>query len=101
MAKVKKHQSRTGSFAWRRWQPNLFGRFCKDNEGAAAVEFALIAFPFFLMMGGIFEFTFHFYVNRLLDNAVEDVSRKIRTKQITAANFNKRRSNRKCVTCPI
>ena len=72
MAKVKQHQSRSGSFAWRRWRPNLFGRFCKDNEGAAAVEFALIAFPFFIMMGGIFEFTFHFYVNRLLDNAVED-----------------------------
>jgi Flp pilus assembly protein TadG len=58
-------------------------RLRRDREGAAALEFALLAVPFLLMIFAIFETFFAFAGEQLLANAVETMSRKIRTGEIT------------------
>jgi len=62
---------------------SIFRRFQKSDDGAAALEFALIAFPFFLMIGGILEFGVHYYAKSTLDHGMEEVARKVRTNQIS------------------
>ncbi|MBO6754896.1 MAG: pilus assembly protein [Roseibium sp.] len=61
----------------------LLNRYTKDREGATAVEFAIIGLPFLTIMLGIFEFGLAFFVNRIVDNAVLETSRLIRTGQAT------------------
>lgn len=66
------------------WQ---FGRkvrlFGRSEDGAAAVEFALVSIPFFVFVGAIFELTINFFVSSIMDHAIGDVAREIRTNQIT------------------
>jgi Flp pilus assembly protein TadG len=61
----------------------LFGRFRRDREGAAAVEFALLAIPFMLLVFATIETFVAFAGEQLLANAVNTMSRKIRTGEIT------------------
>ena len=61
-------------------------RFVTDKNGATAVEFALIAAPFFALLFAILEVALVFFGGALLDQAVEDVSRDIRTGEITNRN---------------
>jgi Flp pilus assembly protein TadG len=58
-------------------------RLGRDREGAAALEFALLAMPFMLLMFATFETLFAFAGEQLMANAVEDMSRKLRTGEIT------------------
>jgi Flp pilus assembly protein TadG len=58
-------------------------RLGRDREGAAAMEFALLAMPFMLLMFATFETFFAFAGEQLMANAVEDMSRKLRTGEIT------------------
>jgi Flp pilus assembly protein TadG len=58
-------------------------RFCRDREGAAALEFAILAVPFMLMIFATFETFFAFTGEQLMANAVETMARKIRTGEIT------------------
>lgn len=62
-------------------------RLRRDENGAVAVEFALIAIPFFLILFSIIEVSLVFFANQILDNAVADASRMIRTGQAQQANF--------------
>ena len=55
--------------------------FGKNDSGATAVEFALIALPFFTVVFGIIEVGLSHFVNRMVDNAVINASREIRTGQ--------------------
>lgn len=55
--------------------------FCKDERGVTAVEFSLIAIPFFLIVFGIIEVGLSHFVHRMVDNAVITASRLIRTGQ--------------------
>lgn len=57
--------------------------FRKSEDGTAAVEFAIVAIPFFLFVGAIFELSIHFFVNSIMDHAIGSVAREIRTNQIT------------------
>ena len=68
------------SFA-RRWL-----RFRKSEDGTAAVEFALVSIPFFLILFSILEQGFYFLGNRLIDAGVNQIAREVKTRQITAAN---------------
>jgi Flp pilus assembly protein TadG len=52
-----------------------------DHRGAAAVEFALIAVPFFAMLFGILEISIVFWTTQVLDTAVADTARSIYTGQ--------------------
>jgi len=58
-----------------------FRRFRKHDDGATAVEFALIAMPFMAMMFGIITIGLYFFITFTLESAVERASRLIRTGQ--------------------
>lgn len=61
---------------------SLIGRLRRDRDGAAAVEFALIATPFFLMLFAILEIGLVLVLNSVLENAATDASRLVRTGQV-------------------
>lgn len=60
--------------------------FRKSQDGAAAVEFALVSIPFFLILFSILEQGFYFLGNRLIDAGVNQIAREVKTRQITADN---------------
>lgn len=60
--------------------------FKKSEDGAAAVEFALVSIPFFLLFFSILEQGFFFFANRLIDAGVYDVARDIKTRQVNSGN---------------
>lgn len=61
------------------------GGFTKNDKGATAVEFGLIAVPFFLLISMWLELGLTLFQQTLLDNAVRKESRLIRTGQITSS----------------
>lgn len=63
-------------------------RFNKDDEGATAVEFALVGVPFFITIGAIFEMAVTYAVIMFADFGTEELARKIRTNQITSGSHN-------------
>lgn len=64
------------SFLGRLRRPKAFWR---ANKGSAALEFAMIAMPFFALIGGVIELGLIFMAQVLLDNAMMTASREIRT----------------------
>lgn len=62
--------------------------FLRDQRGATAVEFGLLALPFFAIIGAILETSLVFLAGQVLDSAVGDASRQIRTGQAQQAGFN-------------
>lgn len=59
----------------------------RDREGATAIEFALVALPFFTLAIGIIEIGLVHFAHRLVDNAVVEASRLIRTGQAQSTNL--------------
>jgi len=51
----------------------------KDNSGAAAVEFAMIAAPFFFIIFGLLEIAIIFIVSTTLEHGLNEATRQIRT----------------------
>ncbi|GEB98976.1 pilus assembly protein [Brevundimonas diminuta] len=51
----------------------------RRREGSTAVEFALVAFPFFILLFGILEIGLMLLVDALVETAVSDAGRQIRT----------------------
>lgn len=62
-------------------------RFVKDQKGVTAVEFGLLALPFFAIIGAILETSLVFLASQILDSAVNDSARLIRTGQAQTANY--------------
>jgi Flp pilus assembly protein TadG len=61
-----------------------FGAFlARERDGAAAIEFALLALPFLILVFATFETFVAFAGEQLVTNAVDTMSRKIRTGEIT------------------
>ena len=58
-------------------------RLRDDREGAAALEYAILAVPYMLLIFATFETFFAFAGEQLMANAVETMARKIRTGEIT------------------
>jgi Flp pilus assembly protein TadG len=58
-----------------------FRRFARATRGAIAVEFAIIALPFMVLLFGIIELGMVFMVSTTLQNATDNAARKIRTGQ--------------------
>lgn len=55
----------------------------RDNdEGVAAIEFALLAIPFTVLLFAILELAMIFFINAALDHAASQASRAIRTGQL-------------------
>ena len=58
----------------------------RNESGASAVEFALIAPVFITLMMGIVEFSMVLYTYASAGHATRDVTRRIATNRLTAAN---------------
>ncbi len=73
--------ARTRQRAW-----GSLREFVRSRDGTAAIEFALLAIPYFLIVFAIIETFVAFTAEQVVSNAVDTLSRQIRTGQITAAN---------------
>jgi len=56
-------------------------RFARKEDGAAAIEFAIVGIPFLALFLAIFEAAFMFFAGQTLETAVADSSRLIMTGQ--------------------
>ncbi|WP_209010858.1 TadE/TadG family type IV pilus assembly protein [Labrenzia sp. PHM005] len=70
------------------WLRRRLRSFARDKDGVTAIEFAFVALPFFTVVFGILELGLAFLVNRMVDNAVIEASRLIRTGQATSSSFS-------------
>ncbi|MDP3660704.1 TadE/TadG family type IV pilus assembly protein [Phenylobacterium sp.] len=66
----------------------LFQRFARARRGATAVEFALVSFPFLVLLFGIVELAMVFIVSTTLEAATESASRQIRTGEFQTSAGN-------------
>ena len=64
----------------------LLRRFGRSQRGAAAVEFALVAGPFFFVLASICETGLLLFTEYVMQNAVQEASRMVRTGQVTATD---------------
>ena len=60
--------------------------FARDESGVTAIEFGLLALPFFSILGAILETSLVFLSGQVLESAVQDASRLIRTGQAQEAS---------------
>lgn len=79
-------QRRSGGFLCRlgnavpsRWRRSRLAGLKSDESGVTAVEFGILALPFFLFVLGIMAVGLQFFTINALDHAVEVAARKIRT----------------------
>jgi Flp pilus assembly protein TadG len=71
----------------RRVPARLVRRFARRQDGAAAVEFALVALPFLALTFAILETALVFFAGQTLETAVADSARLIMTGQAQSANY--------------
>jgi Flp pilus assembly protein TadG len=62
-------------------------RFGDEEKGAVAVEFAILALPFFTIIFAILETSMVFFAGQILDSAVQDSSRLLRTGRAQANSY--------------
>ncbi|MCB1484324.1 MAG: pilus assembly protein [Hyphomicrobiaceae bacterium] len=62
--------------------------FLRDNRGASALEFALIAAPLIMLLLAVVQVGYIYFANFALDGAVESGSRLIRTGQAQTGGFD-------------
>ncbi len=85
------HSRIAAAFRW--WsKPTLVHGFVRREDGATAVEFALVALPFFALLLAIFEIGFAFLAQQVLQTATTQSARLIMTGQaqsqgMTATQF--------------
>lgn len=71
--------------------PRKRGLVCRlraDDSGATAIEFGIIALPFFALLIALIEVSLVFFANFSLDNAVDEASRLVRTGQAQTQGFS-------------
>lgn len=66
---------------------DLLSRWRADSRGATAVEFAMVALPFLMMLFGIIGVGLYFFTVFTMENAVEQASRLLRTGQAQQAGY--------------
>lgn len=80
---TRRHRTDRRTCFWRRlW------KFRRARSGTSAVEFGLIAGPFFLLLFALIEIGMMFLATFTLENAVGQASRMIRTGQAQDASFS-------------
>jgi Flp pilus assembly protein TadG len=62
--------------------PALLRRWKRDESGVTAIEFAIVAMPFILLLLGIMWVSLFYFANFTLENAVWQAARAIRTGQV-------------------
>jgi len=71
--------TRASDTASTRKSASRIARFVRARSGATAVEFAMIAAPFFMLLFAMIEIAAVFFTGTVLENAVLESARKIRT----------------------
>lgn len=61
----------------------LWRKLARSKDGAAAIEFAILAIPYFMIIFAIIETFVAFAAEQLVTNAVNTLGRQLRTGQIT------------------
>ncbi|MGE0697514.1 MAG: TadE/TadG family type IV pilus assembly protein [Hyphomicrobiaceae bacterium] len=69
-------------------RPHLLQRWRNDARGVTAIEFAMVATPFLMLLFGIIGVGLYFFTTFTLENAVEQASRLLRTGQAQQAGYN-------------
>ena len=64
-------------------------RFTRRDDGAAAIEFGMVAAPFLALMFAIMETALVFFASQTLETAVADSARLIMTGQAQSQSFDK------------
>jgi Flp pilus assembly protein TadG len=67
-------------------QVPLIARFRANRRGTVAIEFAMIALPFFLLIFAIIEVALSFTAQEVMANVTDDLARQLRTGELRAAN---------------
>ena len=65
------------------------GNLRRDESGSAAIEFAMVSFPFLALLFGIMAVGLYFFTTFSTENAVEQASRPIRTGEAQAAGLTR------------
>lgn len=68
------------------WLGQKLSRFRRSEDGAAAVEFALVAGPFFYVLGCICETGLMLFTEYVIQNSVQEAARMVRTGQVTSGD---------------
>lgn len=66
---------------------SLFKRFKRDTDGAFAIEFAAVAFPFLVLVFGLIAISFFFFISTSVEKGMDQMSRLIRTGQAAQAEM--------------
>src|SRR5215210_2803224 len=74
--------------ARRRKTACALGRLLRQQDGAAAVEFGLVAAPFLALLFAIMETALVFFAGQALETAVADSARLIMTGQAQSQGFS-------------
>lgn len=61
--------------------------FAREQSGTTAIEFALVAGPFFLLVLGIMVVALQYFTTQALDDAVSSAARKLRTGEAQKAGL--------------
>lgn len=64
----------------------MLRRFSRSQRGATAVEFALVAGPFFYVLSCVCETGLLLFTEYVVQNAVQEASRMVRTGQVTSTD---------------
>jgi Flp pilus assembly protein TadG len=67
---------------------SLLRRFRRNDRGATAVEFAMVAVPFFAFLFAIIEVAMVFFASQVLETATQDSARLISTGQAQSGKFS-------------
>ena len=65
----------------------MLKRFRRAKKGSAAVEFAMLAIPFFLLLYAVIDTSLVLFATSTLENGIAAAGRQIRTGQAQAANL--------------
>lgn len=76
------------SRAMRCLMPRVLRRFSRKDDGAAAVEFAMVAAPFLALVFAILETAIVFFAGQVLETAAADSARLIMTGQAQKGGLN-------------
>ena len=77
----------------------LLKRLRADDNGATAIEFALVGPPFLMLLFGIFTVGLFFFTTFAIENAVETASRQIRTGAFQQAAYANPAATFKTLVC--
>ena len=85
--------------------PAAVRRFARRKDGSVAIEFGMVAAPFFALLFAIMETAIVFFAGQALETAVADSARLIMTGQAQSAGFDAGRSRtqsaRRSTACSI